>query len=243
MKSFFYLLVLLNVAFFLWETGTREDSESYRELAIPSNVERIALAQESAGTAGSDSEGADVPPETLDIESAQPDDIPAPEAKLEWPPRLVDCFRIGPSQTREEADFRLQLLKGTAPDVAVKMRPGDVPDGWWVLFPKAQSQEAAKENRRMLVQKGAVDAWVFDKGPLQWAISLGLYRKREDAEAAQKPLMEKSIVTEVVPRMVRGNVYWLKIPWHRPALELDEIVQVLNTQDPGLRIPPPVACE
>ena len=243
MKPIVFLLIFLNVAFFLWETRSWYESRPYRELAMPASVEPIELAQEAADTGESDPEGDEVPPNALDLESAEPDDLPKPEAAFEWPPKLVDCFRIGPSQNRGEADFRLELLKGTAPDIAVEMRPGDVPDGWWVLFPKSRDQEAADQNRRMLTEKGVKDAWVFDAGPLQWAISLGLYQERKDAEAAQKPLMAKNIVTEVVPRMVRGNVYWLKIPWHRPALELEEIIQVLNTQDPSLHIPQPVACE
>lgn len=244
MKPFFYLLVLLNIAFLLWEIGFRGDSDgSTKELAMPSGVEVIALVQEPPGAAEKDSEVDDVPPQSMDLETASPDDLPTPEARLEWPPKLVDCFRIGPSQIREEADLRLQLLKSNAPEASVELSPGDVPDGWWVMFPKASSQEAARENRRMLVKKGVLDAWVFDKGPLQWGISLGLYQQREDAEAAQKLLMERNIVTEIAPRMVRGNVYWLKIPWHRPALELEEIIQVLNTQDPSLSIPAPKACQ
>lgn len=250
MKLFFYLLLLLNVTFFLLEIGFRGDSgDSYRELAMPSAVERIVLVEEPAATtdpaeaAETDAEVPDVSPQAMELEAAQPDELPAPEAKIEWPPKVVDCFQIGPSQTREEADLRWQLLRSNAPEASVETWPGDVPDGWWLVFPKAASLDAARENRRMLAAKGVLDSWVFDKGPLQWAISLGLYQERGAAEAAQKPLMEKNIVTEVVPRMVRGKVYWLKIPWHRPALDLEEIVQVLNTQDPALRIPAPIVCD
>lgn len=250
MKYLVYLLVLANVVFFLWETGFREGRESdgtYRELEIPSGLERIALRGEVAGNAGAAAPmvvaaagpAAQVP---LPEISPQPETA-APPAETSVSGKPVDCFEIGPSQTQQEAEGFLELLESHAPKAEVVGKPGDVPDRWWVLFPKAASLEAGRENRRMLAEKGVVDTWLFDKGPLQGAISLGLFKTREEAEAARKAFMAKNIVAEVVPRLVRGKVYWVKIPWHRPGLEFEEIVQVLNTQDPTLRIPAPIPCD
>jgi hypothetical protein len=247
MRYLVYLLVLANAVFFLWEIGGRggKDSDaSYQELRIPSGVERIALASEVAGLSLAEpvtvaaAAGEAAPPQNAGQVEPVP---PLPEPKPA--PKKVDCFRIGPSQTRAEADGFLELLKSHAPKARVDAKPGDVPDGWWVLFPKAVSLEAGKENRKMLADKGILDTWLFDKGPLQGAISLGLYKTKEQAEAARKPFMDKNIMTEVAPRMVRGEVYWVIVPWQRPALEFEEIVQVLNTQDPSLHIPAPVPCD
>jgi hypothetical protein len=247
MRYLVYLLVLANVVFFLWETGFRAERDSgasYRELEIPSGLERIALAREVAGIPSSgtvvavEPAGQTPPPEAAPSPGTVP---PPPEAKPVQKP--VDCFRIGPLQTKDEAEGFLDLLKSHAPKASVETKLGDVPDGWWVLFPKAASLEAGRENRKMLADKGVLDTWLFDRGPLLGAISLGLFKTKEEAEAARKSFMDKSIVAEVVPRLVRGQVYWVKIPWQRPALEFEEIVQVLNTQDPSLHIPAPIPCE
>lgn len=243
MKYLVYLLVLGNVVFFLWETGFREgrnSDDSYQELAMPSGLERIALLSEAAGNAGS---AAPVAVAEAGPAVQVPLTETPPPAETRPPEKPVDCFAIGPSQTKEEAEGFLELLKSHAPKAAVETRLGDVPDRWWVLFPKAVSPEAGRDNRRMLAEKGVVDTWLFDKGPLQGAISLGLFKTKEEAEAARKSFMDKNIMAEVVPRMVRGKVYWLKIPWHRPGLEFEEIVQVLNTQDPTLHIPAPIPCD
>ncbi len=242
MKYFVYLLILANVVFFLWETGfrEREGDGTHQELAIPSGLERIVLSNEVVAP-----DTAEPEPGDADLQAAETDmstngeETPPPEAK---PPVASDCFLIGPEADKAKAEELKGLIKTHAPDVSTEAKPGEVPDGWWILFPKAASLEAARENRRMLVEKGVVDMWVFEKGSLQWAISLGLYSSREKAEAARKQFSDKNIVAEVAPRLVRGEVYWLRIPWHRPALELEEVIQLLNTQDPESKIPAPIPC-
>lgn len=255
MKYLVYLLVLGNVVFFLWETGFRGDRSSdasVRELEMPSGVERIALLSEAGGTSGAgavivaeagSATGIPLPETAPTATTTSPVDASAADSGIKRPEKRIDCFEIGPSQTREEAEGFLDLLKSHAPKATVETKLGDVPDRWWVLFPKAVSLEAGRENRRMLAEKGVVDTWLFDKGPLQGAISLGLFKTKEEAEAARKTFMDKNVVAEVVPRWVRGKVYWVKIPWHRPGLEFEEIIQVLNTQDPSLRIPAPIPCD
>lgn len=242
MKKLLYLLALVNLVFFVWEVGFREDKspeDSFQELAIPSGVERIALT----GEPGQAPDAEEVPEGEVVDPGLAGEEIPAPESKPNPPPKPTDCYQIGPAQTRAEADNLLDLLKSQAPDANIVTLSGDVPEGWWILYPKAINLDVARANRRALAEKGVVDAWLFEKGPLQGALSLGLYKTREEAEAARKPFMDKNIVTEIAPRLVRGQVFWLKIPWHRPALELEEIVQVLNSQDSSLHIPAPVACD
>jgi hypothetical protein len=264
MKHFVYLLILVNVVVFLWESGFRESGNSdsgsvSQELAIPDNAERIILTREAAQSIVAESpEPAQteiqpivlatepVPASASEQESEPasiptPAGIPVPAAK---PPVLAgDCFRIGPAPTKARAGELLDLIKTHAGEASVETKPGEVPSGFWILYPKAASMDAARENRQMLLGKHVTDMWVFDRGPLRGAISLGLYGSRDQAEVAQKQFTNKGIVTEIVPRMVRGRVFWVRIPWRRPVLELEEIVQLLNTQDPDSRIPSLVPCE
>jgi len=237
MKSFVYLLILANVVFFLWEISMRGGDDAYRELPIPSGLERILLSSEAV-----DSEAAELEPgeaELKSVEAEATEEEPAPEVK---PPPPSNCFLLGPEPDKARAEELQMLLKTHTSEVNLEAKPGELPNGWWIVFPKAASLEAARQNRQMLQGKGVVDMWVFEKGSLQWAISLGLFSKREQAETARKQFADKSIVTEITPRLVQGEVYWLRIPWHRPQLELEEIVQLLNTQDPDSRVPAPIAC-
>jgi hypothetical protein len=252
MKPTFFLLILINVIVLLWETGYgRNPDESYQELPIPSNVEKIVLINELADTPTLEPEAAEAAEAVVEAEpdaaipaeaAAESEEVPVPEAP-EPPAPPPGCFNVGPFPDQARATEVLDLLKPQSFEARTEERPGDVPDGWWVIFPKASSLELARENGRALAQKGVQDMWVFDRGPLLGAISLGLYDNRDKAVLAQRQFADKNIVTEVVPRLVRGRVHWLRIPWEgRPALELEEIVETLNSQDPDARIPAPVAC-
>ncbi|CAL1241255.1 hypothetical protein [Candidatus Methylocalor cossyra] len=246
MKLLVYLLILLNVVFFLWESGFRHDpSDTAQALALPSDAEPIVLANEAIPSAEEPPEPSDAGPTAPDlpVPAEPPPPAAEPPPALPSPPAEPTCFRLGPLATREQATALLDLIKTHVEQAGIEARPGEVPDGWWVLFPKADNLDAARANRRELAKKGVRDMWVFEKGPLQGAISLGLYNTREQAEAGQRQFADKNVVTDVVPRLVRGRVYWVKIPWRRPALELEEIIQVLNTQDPELKIGSPIPCE
>jgi hypothetical protein len=42
---------------------------------------------------------------------------------------------------------------------------------------------------------------------------------------------------------VRGDVYWVRFSWKGLPLDLEEIVRVLNSQDPALQMPLPAPCK
>jgi hypothetical protein len=255
MKYLFFLLVFANVLLFLWEDRTRgfhPDADSaHRELPLPGAVERIALLSERPAVpkATDEFEEAEMAlqsklnAEAEQAESSRPEQPPQPPEPVPAPPVTVtDCYQMGPFSTRSAATELLGLIKPHAREAAIGVKPSDVADGWWVLIPKAESMEAAKAKRQMLQEKGVRDFWLFNKGELQGAISLGLFQSRDKAETAQKQFMEKNIISEVVPRSVRAEAYWIRIPWTRPALDLDEVVQTLKMENSELRIPAPVPC-
>jgi hypothetical protein len=54
--------------------------------------------------------------------------------------------------------------------------------------------------------------------------------------------MDRGVIVEVAPRRVRGEVFALKLNWSGLSLELDEKVQLLNSQDSALQMPAPSQC-
>lgn len=248
MKYLFYVLLLVNAVFFIWKSGLNpvaffsEGDNVEQVLALPeepaspltsvvSNEPEAPLVETEGGT-----------------EASAEDSVPSESASSfseDRPPltqSINGCYEIGPVASKETADAYLALLTSTSKEARVVLKSGSVPDGWWVLYPRAPNVDAARVNRRMLEKKGILDAWVFDKGPLRGAISLGLYPSRSAAELAAKPFSEKGIVVEVAPRRVRGDAFWIEVPWQGLALDLEEIIQVLNTQDPQLQMPLPLVC-
>ncbi|GAB6048280.1 hypothetical protein JCM19379_21090 [Methyloparacoccus murrellii] len=239
MKKIFYILVVINLLFLGWKFGLEQRDTLIREL----NDQHVAISEETLAAPSS-------LPASGEFEVLPPpgDAAPAGDGSrtdagiLPGGASPKGCFEIGPVQDRETAENHLALLKPTADAAQVIVRAGDVPDGWWVIYPKAGTLEAARANRQMLQNQGIHETWLFDRGPLEGAISLGLYKTREEAIKEQQLLMEKAVPANVVPRLVRGDVFWLRIPWTRLPLELDEAVQTLNSQDPTLAMPGPVSC-
>ncbi|MGI9212565.1 MAG: hypothetical protein ACR2HF_08835 [Methylococcaceae bacterium] len=233
MRVFFFLVVLANVFLLVFETGYRHPSSDHeagmKNLALPGTTQSIALIGEPLPhqQAPAASFSAPVKP------------TPAPE----FPKASSgNCLEIGPYPSTATAHELQELMQPHAGGITLLTRTQAQNDSWWVLIPKSDNMEVAKARRQMLLDKGVKDFWLFNKGELQGAISLGLHESRELAEAAQRQFLDKGIVSEIVPRSTHGETYWLRISWNRPALALDEVLQTLRMQNTELHIPAPEVC-
>lgn len=247
MKYLFFFLMLVNIAFYLWETGAGRERSSFDtvEIKLPDDTERIVLIGELPA-----------------VPRRSPDPLAKGEAVLEQPslvattparsrstqaspsptPRPPDpfCYRLGPYRSDGQARGAKDLLQEQVGEAEVVAGFAETPDGFWVLYPKAESVEAARFNRTMLMSKGIKELWVFDKGELAGAISLGLYQTREKAELAQKRYFAQNLNVEIVPRMNRSHALWVKLHWEGEPEELKDMIDRLpaarqNTAQPELK--------
>lgn len=152
------------------------------------------------------------------------------------------CLALGPYLNREEANLALDALRQAVKEGRVVAISGDQVAGYWVIYPKARTREGALANRQMLMNRGIYESWLFDRGPLEGAISLGLYKSQDEAEAAVQGLRNRGVATKVRPRLVLGETFWIQIPWEESPLALDEAIQTLNSHDDKLKLPSPTSC-
>jgi hypothetical protein len=237
MKQFFYVLVVLNLVFLVWKFGIDQRNSLVDE--INDQHLDVEVQGDSGVPANAEYEMLPTSPETADPAVAEL----AGAAALPEEASSRGCFEVGPVQDRETAEAYLGLLSQTAKGARLVIRAGDVPDGWWVVYPKATTLEAARANRQMVLNRGIRETWLFEQGPLKNAVSLGLYQTREEAIKQQQLLVEQGLPVKVEPRLVRGDVFWIKMPWTKLPLLLEEAIHTLNSQDPGLRMPAPLACQ
>lgn len=195
MKFIFYMLVLINIGFYLWESGTQ--TAPTQEVEPQEGSERIVLLKEIPGR------------------------LKAQEIKPDISQR---CYLLGPFPSEPIGHAALDNLRPHLTKIDLTFRSGDAPIGFWVLYPKADSVEAAKLNRKMLMDQGIKDVWLFDKGELQNAISLGFFDTKEAAEAMKQKFNERKIVTEIKPRMLKSEAFWLQMDWSGPKSELEALI-------------------
>ncbi len=152
--------------------------------------------------------------------SSQPEEVagpdpdlatgPAPrvEAAVPEPPPSI-CYRLGPVTALAPAEGLAGHLAQLGLDVVIHRRVVMQPKGYWVMLPPQASYAQARKRLQELKAAGISDLWLFHKGAYKNAISLGLYSRLSNAEAARSAAREKGVEAVVQPRQVQMEQYWL----------------------------------
>lgn len=170
----FLLLVLINLAFFVWAAGYLGGTDPGREpdrLRNQLNPEKLKIVL------------AEIKAET----TPEPDVQPEPAVVGTAGPELV-CRRIGPVAAAE-AD---RLAARLAADAEVRSIPVEG-RSYWIFIPAADARPTDKTAAE-LRQAGFSDFFVVsDDGPNRGAFSLGLYHKEDAANDLLQRLGKKGI--------------------------------------------------
>ncbi len=120
------------------------------------------------------------------------------------------CYRLGPIAGQASAEALSGHLMQLGLDTVTHRQGIKKTKGYWVMIPPQGSYGQAKQKLQELKEAGIPDHWLFPKGEHKNAISLGLYSRLSNAEAAQKQLLKKGVTTAVLPRQVEVDQYWLE---------------------------------
>lgn len=202
MRAFFLLLVLVNLAFFAYgrvalEGGGAESRIPQLQVAaerirLVKATERVPAGKPRAPATAAPAE----PPRTATA---------APAACLEW-----GSF-AGPAVARAEAALaRLQLAPESIERAVVDA------GGHWVYVPPLKSKNEVDRKIRELGELGVTEFFVV-QDPGQWrnAISLGIFRTDEAAQAFLAGLRKRGVRSAVVGRrddFLRQIVFYLRDP-------------------------------
>ncbi|MDF9393415.1 MULTISPECIES: hypothetical protein [Methylococcus] len=223
MRFLFYFLLTANVAFFLWSLGHR-DTKRHIDVKAVEAPGRLLLRSEVADTRGG-------------IPSPPLDTPPPTRAESELPSAEGSCYRIGPFAEAAEARRVLALVKEWIDRANVTSESSESLDGYWLLYPKAENMDEAKGNRKMLMDKGIKDVWLIDKGEMAGAISLGIFKTREEAETEVVRLSKLNVRTQIRPRITPSETVWIQFVWEKSPLELDEVMIQLRGENPDVSVP------
>ena len=187
MRALFLLLVLANLVFFAYAQVTREGSgveNRIQQLEI--TPEKIKLLRAGDGQAAEKPRppGKSIPPAPPKVASAVP----------------VACLEWGSLAGLDVAKAETALARLELPSGQVERTVTDA-GGFWVYMPPLKTKADVDRKVRELKKLGVTEFFVVqDAGPWRNAISLGIFRTDEGAQAFLAKLKERGVRSAVTAR-------------------------------------------
>lgn len=183
MRTFFLILVFVNVAFFAWR---------YYDEHFPSR--------------GADPFAQQLHPEKVKL--VTPEEL----ARMTGVRRQGACVELGPIATGDVARAE-EAVSAIAAGLKVAQRRVDEPGRWWVYLAPLATRQAAAQRTVELRKQGIEDSSVIsDDTPWRNAISLGVFRSEEAANKRAEELRKRGVRgVEVAPREGAGTRLYVQL--------------------------------
>ena len=198
MRVAFLVLLLANLALYTWlryGTSEAEPVPLSRQIA-PDKLKVVAPAG--------------LPP--VSAVTKPPTPAPAPAAAPASPVTSVACIEWG-SFTIADASRAEQALEPLALGPRLAQRRTEEQAGWWVFIPPQGNRQSALRKAAELKQLGVEEYFIVqEEGPLRWALSLGVFRTEESAQARLAALRGQGVRTaRVGARDTTVPKVWLQV--------------------------------
>ncbi len=200
MRTLFLLLLLANLGFFAYHRYLDETGDTAAQLAVlqisPEKIRPMTATTSST---------------VIAVPAAPP-----PTACVEW-----GAFG-GPDVAR--ADGALAAL--ALPADALQRRVSDI-DGYWVHMPAMKTKAEVDRKLGELKALGVTDVFVVqDAGPWRNAVSLGLFKSEDAANAELERLRQRGVRSAVVTRrekFLKQVSYFVREPSVATIAQLTEL--------------------
>jgi hypothetical protein len=197
MRALFLLLLLANLVFYAWSRyGAPADAADPAPPARQIEPEKLKLVSPGA-----------LPPAPVAAAVKKPPPAPpapavAPGACLEW-----GSFTLADAPRAEQALEPLGL------GARLAQRRTEETAGWWVFMPPQGSRQAAIRKASELKALGINEYFIVqEEGEYHWALSLGVFRSEEAAQARLAALRGQGVRTaRVGPRETVVPKVWLQV--------------------------------
>ena len=215
MRALFLLLLAASLGFFAWARflAAPDPAIDPQPLAQQIEPEKLRVVQEN--------ELATTPPPA----APKPKPGPAPAAPEPAPLACLEWGSFSPADA-VRAEQRLEPL---ALGARLAQHRGEETAGWWVFIPP-QPNRAAAQRKAAELKKLGVDEYfiVQEEGRQRWALSLGVFRAEDAAQAHLEALRAKGVKSAVIgQRETRVPKVWFQARTVEPALHarLQEIAR------------------
>jgi len=204
MRTAFLLLLLANLGFFAWSRYLSPDNSADPQplarqiepaklkVVAPADLPPPAPAKPAAAAA------TPIPPAPAPVAAAAP---PSPKC-MEW-----GSFTLTDAPRAEKALEPLTL----GPRLA--QRRTEETANWWVFIPPQGNRQGAVRKAAELKARGVDDYFIVqEEGAYRWALSLGVFRTNEAAQARLAALRGKGVRSaQIGPRETVVPKVWLQV--------------------------------
>jgi hypothetical protein len=144
-------------------------------------------------------------------------DLPPVTAAARTPPR---CIEWG-SFTLADAPRAEKALEPLALGARLAQRRGEETAGWWVFIPSQGNRPAAQKKAAELKGLGVEEYFIVEtEGPHRFAVSLGVFRSEEAAQARLAALRDRGVRSaQVGARETQVQKVWFQVKSAEPPLE------------------------
>jgi hypothetical protein len=205
MRTVFLLLVLANVAAFAWwrYVSPADAGLDPQPLARQMEPEKLKI----------------VPPAELAGQATKKPAPAAPSPQVAAGPApaaitaaTAACMEWG-SFTLTDAPRAEKALEPLGLGERVAQRRTEETAGWWVFIPSQGSRQAAFKKAAELKNLGIDEFFVVgEEGPYRWAVSLGVFRNEDAAQARLAALRAQGVRSaRVGPREMVVPKVWLQV--------------------------------
>ena len=205
MRALFLFLVLANVVFFAWARYIAPAEATIDTAPLGRQIDPDKLKIIGAGELPAAAVQKPAP-----VAAAVPSAaVPAPAS-----PPAGACLEWG-SFTLADAPRAAKALEPLASAIGAKLaqRRTEETAGWWVFIPPQGNRQAALKKTAELKAFGVDDYFIVnEENEFRWAISLGVFRNEEAAQARLLSLREKGVRSaQVGPRETVVPKIWVQM--------------------------------
>ena len=197
MRALFLVIVLANMAFFVWARYVAPPEAAADPLPVGRQIEPEKLRVVS-------------PSEVAALNTRPPAAAPLASKCLEW-----GSFALA------DVPHAQSVLEPLGLAGRISQRRTDDAASWWVFIPPQANRSAALKKAAELKALAVDDYFIVqEEGPLRWALSLGVFRSEEAAQARLAALRSQGVQSaQVGPRDTAVPKVWLQMKGVDAALQ------------------------
>lgn len=134
----------------------------------------------------------------------------ASEIESEQAPEIEECYEVGPFSNEQQLKKWLasQEIEGQPETFS---REEQVVSTYLVFYPASETMAESKRNVTMLQNKGIEELWLFKKGEMMGAISLGLFKEKPRAVKLFQKMRSKGINVNITERFKSEQRLYAKV--------------------------------